>query len=102
MTSCDGESAQEQRRDSRFAHVAVVVRYCSYGSESKAQADGCSQHVDIPEIYARVARQNPSNAALYAVGKITECRADAGPGCTPGETLEETAAILRDLERAAD
>jgi len=39
--------------------------------------------------------QDRSNAALYAFGKITECRADAGPAWADGETVEETEAIFK-------
>jgi hypothetical protein len=68
---------------------------------SAAQAEGCDDHVDVREVILCSVRRRPSNAALYAVGKITECRADAGPGCTPGETLKATEATLKNLDAGA-
>jgi hypothetical protein len=97
VIGCDERSAEEARRDARFEALAVVLRYCSYGAVSQAQAESCDDHVDVREVLLRSARSHPSNAALYGVGRITACRADAGAGCTSGETLEETKATLEGL-----
>jgi hypothetical protein len=51
---------------------------------------------------ARYASENPSNAALYAVGDINGVPSEAGPGCTSGETFEETKALFERLDEEVD
>lgn len=57
------------------ANTDVVERYCTYGSVSRAQLDGCVSHVTESEV-----RSYTTNAANYARGEST-CYADAGPFC---------------------
>jgi len=57
----------------------LVYRYCAYGSVSRAQLDGCVDHVEPGEILDR-----RTNAALYARYSMTDCRYDAGPFCKEG------------------
>jgi hypothetical protein len=55
---------------------ADVEAYCAYGAVSRAQLDGCIEHVTPEEVAAL-----RTNAAMYAMGRLDECRADAGPFC---------------------
>jgi hypothetical protein len=58
----------------------VVGRYCNYGSTSKAQYDGCVEHVtadDIARRYDRIKGPGPeadNSAAVYA----EECDGSSG------------------------
>jgi hypothetical protein len=98
IAACGTESPEQARHRAQLEDLAVVLRYCSYGSVSRAQAKGCTAHTDVREVLVRSVGRNATNAARYAVGNITECRTDAGPACAPGETLNETEAILEDLD----
>ena len=55
----------------------LIGRYCNYGARSKAQYDGCVDHVDADDV-AR-AQRNGSKAAEYAED-ATERPATTRPG----------------------
>lgn len=55
-----------------------IEAYCSYGSISEAQLEGCMEHVTDADIESRT-----TNAAEYARGDLDECLYDAGPFCQP-------------------
>jgi hypothetical protein len=82
LAGCDIGTDEEKPEDSRPAS-AEVARYCLYGSVSKDQYDGCLRHVDAVDI-GRGPVGKWTNAELYAIGLIDECRADAGPACREG------------------
>jgi hypothetical protein len=56
-----------------------LTDYCSYGSVSKAQLEGCKDHVT-----ADVVDRYDTNAARYAKGQLDRCLGDAGPYCKSG------------------
>lgn len=53
-----------------------VADYCAYGAVSRAQLQGCEDHVTTEDIDAL-----DTNAARYSRGEIDACRWDAGPFC---------------------
>jgi len=69
LASCGGSQVDD-----------AIGRYCNYGATSKAQYDGCVEHVSYDEIARRYDRIKPGSpeadrsAAVYAV----EC--DGSPG----------------------
>jgi hypothetical protein len=55
----------------------LIADYCAYGAVSKAQLDGCIEHVDEDEILGR-----NTNAARFARRDIEDCFIeDSGPFC---------------------
>lgn len=93
----DEQLAAEYEKQHR-QDLVTVARYCAYRSVSRAQFNGCTDHVQVGDIMIRAERtrvgQANSNAALYATGIILACRADAAPSCTNGETRAQTAKIM--------
>ena len=55
-----------------------VGEYCAYGAVSKAQLEGCVEHVTPATVNGY-----STNAARYARGQLDACLADSGPFCTP-------------------
>ncbi len=53
-----------------------VEAYCSYGAVSRAQLDGCTDHVTENDF-----DHLKTNAARYARGELDKCLADSGPFC---------------------
>jgi hypothetical protein len=107
VVGCGGGYSDQQVERNLHEDDALVVRYCLYGSASRAQFNGCVDHVKAGEVrrhFFRTARQKErSNAALYATGATTQCRSDAGPACRAGETLTETEdRIIRIQKRIAN
>lgn len=60
----------------------TIMRYCHYGSQSLAQFHGCAHHVSPGEVLQRALAPHPTNAALFGVGLLNRCLADAAPECT--------------------
>jgi hypothetical protein len=56
--------------------VDAVVAYCAYGAVSKAQLNGCIDHVSPGYVL-----RHHTNATRYATGQLNRCLADAGPFC---------------------
>jgi hypothetical protein len=54
----------------------LVNDYCNYGAVSRAQRDGCAEHVSPGDV-----DRLETNAARYAQGELDRCLADAGPFC---------------------
>ena len=56
----------------------LVGDYCAYGAVSKAQLEGCVEHVTPATVNGY-----DTNAARYAEGQLDACLADSGPFCKP-------------------
>ncbi len=54
----------------------LVGDYCAYGAVSKAQLEGCVEHVTPATVTGY-----STNAARYARGQLDACLADSGPFC---------------------
>lgn len=57
-------------------HDRLRWDYCSYGSVSEAQRQGCEERVDVSAI-----RRLDTSAARFARGELNDCLADSGPFC---------------------
>ena len=55
-----------------------VGDYCAYGAVSKAQLEGCVEHVTPATVSGY-----DTNAARYARGQLDACLADSGRFCAP-------------------
>jgi|ERR1044072_377033 hypothetical protein len=69
----DYDQAEEFRQQDDSYKVQA---YCSYGAVSRAQLEGCIDHVSAAE-----ALDYDTNAGAFARGELEECLADAGPFC---------------------
>jgi hypothetical protein len=56
----------------------MVESYCRYGAVSRAQLEGCIDHVTEADV-----RSLQTHASQYAFGDLDRCLADAGPFCKP-------------------
>jgi hypothetical protein len=54
----------------------IVGDYCAYGAVSRAQLDGCVDHVTDEDVDGY-----DTNAAQYARGELDKCLKDSGPFC---------------------
>jgi hypothetical protein len=90
LTAGCGESTPEETSESKTTirerevrrDFGAVMRYCVYGSQSKAQFHGCGTHVSPGEVLERALAPHPTNAALFGVGLLNRCLADAARECT--------------------
>jgi hypothetical protein len=83
LAGCDTTTDEERLEDAQAESTEEVARYCLYGSVPKDRYEGCLRHVDAVDI-GRGPIGKWTNAELYAIGLIDECRADAGPACREG------------------
>ena len=56
----------------------LVGDYCAYGAVSKAQLEGCVEHVTPATV-----NEYRTNAARFARGQLDACLSDSGPFCRP-------------------
>ena len=86
LSGCGSEGAGvsdaevKEATETALQTAELIYRYCSYGSVSEAQLDGCVDHVKPGEIL-----DLRTNAARFARYEITRCLYDAGPFCKAGD-----------------
>ena len=78
LASCSEESPGGGSSEPAGDGGDLVTGYCSYGSVSQAQLEGCIEHVT-----PRTVDSYSTNSARYARGTLDSCLADAGPFCEP-------------------
>lgn len=76
LIGCGGGSTPDLAEQEAGSDV-VIHRYCAYGAVNKKQLAGCEEHVSLGDISGL-----NTNAADFALYKLSNCLADAGPFCT--------------------
>jgi len=77
LAGCGGVDSVPNPAEQEAGEEVVIDRYCAYGAESRAQLQGCKDHVSLADISDR-----DTNAARFALYELNDCLADAGPFCT--------------------
>jgi hypothetical protein len=75
LAGCGSDRVREADRPVHSA-AGLVQAYCRYGAVSRAQLQGCIEHVTPEAVLA-----HKTNAARYAEGDLRGCLGDAGPFC---------------------